>query len=184
MKDADSDRQFLRQRDHQEQLVERFDRQLKAYVREHPDADEAEVMAYAELLAAAIPGVNEALGMREAVGVTIAALTADRGDGLPFAGPGTDQDAGSQLWKELGQWTLDDYRLNLAWYREPGAPAAQLAALIAYGETRWPGEDLARQPWPDTSDLPSWRELAPHLAEEEDDDELDRDNPIPPKGDV
>jgi hypothetical protein len=57
----------------------------------------------------------------------------------------------------LKLWTLADFRLNLAWWhRRPGEKAARLAALIAHGEQRWPGEDLSRQPWPETHDLPAW----------------------------
>ena len=79
---------------------------------------------------------------------------------------------GERLWRVPERWSVDDYRVTLAWYREPGAPAAQLAALIAYGETRWPGEGLTRLPWPDTSDLPSWQELADHLADDLADDPM------------
>jgi hypothetical protein len=152
-----------------EQLMERFRRGLRAYAREHRDADEAELRAYGELLETAIPGLREALRARCEEMAVIAALVSDRGDGLPAGGPSTGRGAsGERSWKILDLWTLKDYRLNLAWYREPGGPATQLAALIAYGETRWPGEDFSRGPWPDTSDLPDWQDLAADLAADDD----------------
>ena len=154
MKAADSEHPFIRRRDRHEALVARFDRRLKAYHRQHPDADEGELMAYAEFLLATVPGLQETVAYRGLRGEVTAALIADRGDSLPLSGPSTERDAdGERLWKQLDQWTLDDYRLNLAWYREPGAPPTQLAALVTHGETRWPGVALSRGPWPDTGGL-------------------------------
>ena len=164
MKAADRDRPFIRQRDRHEALVARFDQHLKAYHRKHPDADEGELTAYTECLLATVPGLKEAFAYRGLRGEVTAVLIADRGDSLPLSGPSTERDAdGERLWKQLDKWTLDDYRLNLAWYREPGAPPTRLAALVTYGATRWPRKDLACQSWPDISDLPSWQKLASYL---------------------
>jgi hypothetical protein len=172
MTDEESYQEFLRQRRRHEQVLDRFDQQLTAYCREHPDADVPEVRAYAELLEAAIPGVKEAIRASCLEAEIAAALVADRGDGLPVSGPSAERDDdGERVWKLPELWTVDDYCLTLAWYREPDAPAAQLAALIAYGESRWPGEDFSRGPWPDTSDLPAWEELARSLTDDEDDEE-------------
>jgi hypothetical protein len=162
---------FLRQQRRDAEVIDRFERHLDAYCREHPDADEAAVRAHAELLAAAIPGLWEALGMEALEHRINVALVADRGDGLPGGGPCARWDDGERLWTSPEQWTLEDFRVTLAWYREPGAPAPQRAALLAYGERRWPGEDFSRGPWPDTSDLPAWEELARDLIDDEDDDE-------------
>jgi hypothetical protein len=173
MSNAESFREFVRQRAHQKQLVERFDRHFEVYCREHPDADAHEVRAHAELLIAAMPGLQQALVVSYLQREVIAAVVSDRGDGLPVSGPSAELDAdGARIWKLPELWTLDDYRVTLAWFREPGAPAAQLATLIASGEARWPSVDVSRGPWPDTSDLPSWADLAPMLAE--DDEDLDR----------
>jgi hypothetical protein len=164
VRDAHRDRPFVRQRGHHEALVARFDRQLEAYRRAHPRAGEAELMAHAESLLAAMPGLQEAFAYRGLRGAVTAVLIADCGDGLPLSGPSAAWDAdGERPWTQVDQWTLDDYRLNLAWYREPGAPPTPLAALIAHGETRWPGVDLSRGPWPDTSDLPDREDLECHL---------------------
>jgi hypothetical protein len=154
-------------------LRETFNRRLQTYVADHPDCQEAELMAYAALLQAATPGLNDALGRHAFLDEITAAFTADRGDGLPLAGPTEAYDAdGEPLWKTLDQWTLADFRLNLAWWhRRPGATAARLAALIAYGEHRWPGEDLSRQPWPETHHLPAWGPII--VAETRMDDEAD-----------
>jgi hypothetical protein len=171
MTDDQSYQEFLRQTRRYEQLLDRFDQQLAAYCREHPDASEAEVRAYAEFLEAAMPGLTEAIRHAGLHHRLTTALIHDRGDGLPVSGPSAERndDDGERFWKLPELWSVDDYRLTLAWYREPGAPAAQLAALIAYGESRWPGEDFSRGPWPDTSDLPAWEELAPSLTDDEDD---------------
>ena len=108
------------------------------------------------------------------------AEAADRGDGLPFAGPTEQEDVdGHLVWKQLDQWTLADFRLNLAWWhRRPGAKAARLAALIAHGEQRWPGEDLSRQPWPETHHLPAWGPII--VAETRMDDEADDESHTAP----
>lgn len=162
---------FRRQLRRDAELIDRFERHLDAYCRAHPDAGEAAVRAHAELFMAAIPGLPEAIG-REALGRRIEAASAhDRGDGLPVGGPCARWDDGERCWTTPEQWTQEDFRVTLAWYREPGAPAAQLAALLAYGERRWPGEDFSRGPWPDTSDLRAWEDLAPYLSDDEDDDE-------------
>jgi hypothetical protein len=171
MTDDQSYQDFWRQRRRHEQLLDRFDQRLAAYCREHPDASKTEVRAHAELLEAAMPGLTEAICYDGLYHRVRAALIHDRGDGLPFSGPSVERgDEGDRLWKHPEQWTVDDYRLTLAWYREPGAPAEQLAALIAYGETRWPGEDFSRGAWPDTSDLDAWEELAPYLTDDEEPD--------------
>jgi hypothetical protein len=137
---------------------ETFNQRLRTYVAEHPDCQEAELMAYGAMLQAATPGLHDALSRRAFLDEVTAAFTADRGDGLPCAGPTEAHHAdGDLLWKTPEQWTLADFRLNLAWWhRRPGEKAARLAALIAHGEQRWPGEDLSRQPWPETHALPAW----------------------------
>jgi hypothetical protein len=147
------------------EILDTFDQRLHAYVAEHPGCQEAEVRAYADLLQSATSGLKDALGQRGAQAEVTAALTMDRGDGLPAAGPteAFDED-GEVFWKAIDRWTLADFRLNLAWWhRRPGAPAARVAALIAYGEQRWPDEDLSRPPWPATDHLPAW---GPILAAE------------------
>jgi hypothetical protein len=139
-------------------LLETFTQRLHDYVAAHPDCSEAELMAYGAMLQAATPGLRDALGRRAFLDEVTAAFTADRGDGLPAAGPteAYDED-GEILWKTLDKWTLADFRLNLAWWRRrPGVTATRLAALIAHGEQRWPGEDLSRPPWPETHHLPAW----------------------------
>jgi hypothetical protein len=174
MTEEQSYQEFLRQQRHHEELLDRFDRQLEAYLREHPDADDHEAMAHAELLMAAMPGMEGAICASYLEGEVTAALIADRGDGLPVSGPSAERDDdGERFWKLPELWTVDDYRLTLAWYREPGAPVVQLATLIAYGESRWPGEDFSQGPWPDTSDLPAWEDLTPPLTDDEDDGEED-----------
>jgi hypothetical protein len=160
------------------ELLETFDQRLHAYVAEHPDGTEGPLMAYGALLQAATPGLTEALGRRAILDAITAALTADRGDGLPVSGPtATDDEDGDIQWTSIDQWTLADFRLNLAWWhRRPGAPAARLAALIAYGEQRWPGEALSRPPWPATDHLPPWGPILvaeARMADEEEADEAD-----------
>jgi hypothetical protein len=172
MTDDQSYQDFLREQRRHKEVLDRFDQHLAAYCREHPDASEAEVWAHAELLFVATPDLKEALGVSALEREIAIALVADRGDGLPVSGPSAEHDDdGERVWKRPEQWTVDDYRLTLAWYREPGAPAVQLAALIAYGENRWPGEDFSRGPWPDTSDLRAWEELSRYLPDDEEDDE-------------
>jgi hypothetical protein len=184
MQDANSNRQRLRQRDDYQPILERFNRRMEDYVREHPEAGQAEVVEQIKWLEVAMPGLTEAFSYQTAWWLLMALDVRSRGDGLPRRGPSTERDAdGQRLWKPPDEWTLDDYHVTLAWFREPMAPAMQLTALIAYGERRWPGEDMARQPWPDTSDLPSWEDLAPYLIEEADidaDNAPDRQGPIPP----
>jgi len=137
MSDDQSYEEFLRRMRRHEQVLDRFDQQLTAYCREHPDASEAEVRTHAELLFVAMPGLKEAVGVSQLEREIDLALVSDRGDGLPVSGPSAARDDdGERFWKLPELWTVDDYRLTLAWYREPGAPAAQLAALIAYGESR------------------------------------------------
>jgi len=171
MTDEQSYQDFLRQQRRHEEMLDRFGQHLAAYCHEHPDASEVEVRAHAELLEAAMPGLTEAIRYGGLDHKITAALIHDRGDGLPGSGPSAERDDdGERFWKLPELWTVDDYRLTLAWYREPGAPAVQLAALIAYGEARWPGEDFSRGPWPDTSDLPAWEELTPSLTDDEESD--------------
>jgi len=147
------------------ELLETLQQRLHTYVAEHPGCQEAELKAYLKVLEAATPGLRDAIGCQAMRTDVLAALISDRGDGLPSAGPTEAYDVdGELLWKMLDQWTLADFRLNLAWWhRRPGCPAPRLAALIAYGEQRWPGEDLSRQPWPETHHLPAW---GPILAAE------------------
>jgi len=154
-------------------VLETFNQRLQAYVADHPDRQEAELMAYAAMLQAATPGLKDALGWRAMQDDVLAALTSDRGDGLPTSGPTeADDEDGRNLWKTLDKWTLADFRLNLAWWhRRPGTKATRLAALIAYGEQRWPGEDLSRQPWPETHHLPAWGPII--VAETRMDDEAE-----------
>src|SRR4051794_34138149 len=98
-------------------VLETFDQRLRAYVADHPDCPEAELRAYAAMLQAATLGLKDALGRRAFLDEVIAACTADRGDGLPFAGPTeADDEDGGPRWKTLDQWTLADFRLNLAWW--------------------------------------------------------------------
>jgi hypothetical protein len=161
-------------RDHD--ILTTFNQRLQTYIADHPDCQEAELMAYLEMLLAATPGLRDAFTRRAALDEITAALTADRGDGLPTSGPSAEDDAeGEIVWKLLKLWTLADFRLNLAWWhRRPAAPAARLAALIAYGEQRWPGEDLSRPPWPETDHLPTWGPiLAAERRMDEEDDEAD-----------
>jgi hypothetical protein len=92
-----------------------FDRQLEAYRRAHPRAGEAELTAHAESLLAAMPGLQEAFACRSLRGAVTVVLIADCGDGLPLSGPSAAWDAdGERPWTQVDQWTLDDYRLNLA----------------------------------------------------------------------
>ena len=155
-----------------QEILDTFSQRLNTYVRDHPKCTKAELLAYGAMLQAATPGLNDALAWRSALDQVTAAMTADRGDGLPAYGPmaAVDED-GEVLWMSIEQWTLADFRLNLAWWhRRPGVPAARLAALIAYGEARWPGEDLSRQPWPATDHLPPW---GPIIEAEQREDEAE-----------
>ena len=147
------------------EILETFDQRLRAYIADHPDCEVAEVIAYADLLQVATPGLADAIRRAVLEDAVTVALIADRSDGLPASGPtGAVDEDGEVFWKPVDQWTLAEFRLNLAWWhRRPGVPAARLAALIAYGERRWPGEDLSRQPWPETHHLPAW---GPILAAE------------------
>jgi hypothetical protein len=45
MHDADSYRQFLREADRHEQTLDRFNQRMGAWLREHPEAGRAEVIA-------------------------------------------------------------------------------------------------------------------------------------------
>lgn len=146
-------------------VLETFDQRLQTYVAEHRDCQEGELLAYLEVLLAATPGLRDAFGRRAALTEVTVALIADRGDGLPFSGPTEeDNEDGEPFWTKPERWTLADFRLNLAWWhRRPAVPAARLAALIAYGELRWPGKDLSPVHGPETHHLPAW---GPILAAE------------------
>ena len=177
MQDADSYRQFLREADRHEQTLDRFYQRMEAWLREHPEAGRAEVIAQIRWLEVVTPGLTDAIRYESAEMAVTLALIRDRGDGLPCSGPSAEWHTdGDRFWRPPEEWTLDDYRLNLAWYREPGAPAAQLAALLAYGQARWPGEDFGGGPWPDTSDLPDWADLALSLNQEIGPEDEDKDD--------
>jgi sarcosine oxidase gamma subunit len=104
-------------------VLETFNQRLQTYVDDHPGCQEAELKAYAAMLEVATPGLKDAIRRAALEDRITVAFTADRGDGLPAAGPTEAHDEdGEVFWKAIDQWTLADFRLNLAWWhRRPGA---------------------------------------------------------------
>jgi hypothetical protein len=145
--------------------LETFDQRIQTYLAEHPDCQEAELLAYGALLQAATPGLREAIRAEAIEARMLACMIHDDGHGWPFAGLSTRRGAdGDRVILPIEEWSLDDWRLNWAWWQgRPGPRDPRLAGLIAYAEGRWAGVALLDGPWPDGIDLPPW---GPILAAE------------------
>lgn len=116
MTDEESYAAFLQQEERDRQLLERFDRHLQAYLREHPNADYQDLHDFSTVLESAMPGLREAIGRRALADQIQAALVADRGDGLPACGPSHEREAdGERFWKTPERWSVEDFRVTLAW---------------------------------------------------------------------
>jgi hypothetical protein len=145
------------------ELLETFSARFRAYAQDSPGATGADLSRFADVLIAATPGLSEAPIFEEKLHEIVRAFISDRGQGLPAGGPSAEFAEGDRVWKIPEQWTAEDFRVTLAWWQSYPGPdrATRLAALIAYGESRWPWLNLARQPWPDITDLPAWSRLLP-----------------------
>jgi hypothetical protein len=149
----------------QEAILQRADHWIQGYLADHPAADTDELVRYLGLLEASLPGLKEARLQQQAEAITTALLLCGMGDDWPRMGPGAQPlPTGETTFVFREHWSLEDFRLNIAWwwhYPDPRHAVAQ--RLLAEAAQHWPDEDFTSPTWPDTSALPRWTDIAPHV---------------------
>jgi hypothetical protein len=148
-------------------VLDTFDQRLDTYLAAHPEADDDAVLAYAELLQTATPGLRDALDRQRTRAIAEALLVCPDAHGYPRLGPRAQPlPSGERTNIPYADWGLADYRLNIAWWWRYPDPAHRVARqLLAEAQRRWPDADLTPRTWPDIADLPAWEAIAPHVEQ-------------------